>query len=352
MHETRTGFALAVVVFLLFAIGMASATGYTVVALESDMSVQGEEATEASTIARAGLQRYFGEHLGIPDDTTSYAIGNGTVYVSARMVAPVDTADGINMYLVTARAEVANLSGSQAPASATVQQFAKLHEEPIARVGAFTASYSSVQLRGITIMDGRDYSYGQCADSGGEDLYAVGHRGSVSLSSYFGNSPTIVGIPSNYYAFSDHAEVYDTAGVRWDILQDSDFPVDYHNVFPNFGALPSDEYPVVRVSGNLSPTSTHSGRGVLIVTGTLTFGNCCFSWDGIVMAGNIGNQSGFWGYGYIRGMLIGGLDGTRNSVNLNVLLGPRVYYDVCSALSASNALAYWEPLEDTFEEIQ
>lgn len=121
MQTSRAGFALAVVVFLLFAVGMASATGYAVVSLEADMSMQGEEATEAATIARAGLERYFGEHLGIPDDTTTYAIGNGTVYISARMVAPVDTADGINMYLVTARSEVANLSSAKAPATATMQ---------------------------------------------------------------------------------------------------------------------------------------------------------------------------------------------------------------------------------------
>ena len=41
-----------------------------------------------------------------------------------------------------------------------------------------------------------------------------------------------------------------------------------------------------------------------------------------------------------------------NSLTINTYLGPQVYYDVCSVLSASNALAWWESLPDTFEEIQ
>jgi len=352
MPPSRAGFALAVVVFLLFAIGVASATGYAVVSLEADMSVQGEEATEATTIARAGLQRYFGEHLGIPNDTTTYAIGNGTVYITARMVAPLDTVDGINLYVVTSRSEVANLSSAQAPATATVQQVARLHEEPIARVGALTGSYSSISLRGSMTLDGRDNSYGQCPDSGGEDLYGIGHRGSVTLSSFFGGSPAVNGSPSDYFGFTDHAEVYDTAGLRWDILQDPSFPVEYHNVIPDYGTLPPDAFPVVRVSGNLRPTSAHSGRGVLIVPGTLDLQTFGFFWEGIILAGNISSSSGFFGFSTIRGMLIGGLDGTSSSLDLQFFLGPTIEYDVCNALAASNALAYWEPLDNTLEEIQ
>ncbi|MDT8368861.1 MAG: hypothetical protein RQ745_06610 [Longimicrobiales bacterium] len=354
--QARAGFALAVVVFLLFAVAMASATGYTVVSIESAMAIQGEESAEAAQIARAGLERYFGEHLGIPDDTTTYAIGGGTVYITARRMAPVDTADGVWAYRVRARAEVSNLSSAVRPATATVQQIAWLHEEPVARTAAFTGSYSSISLQGWTTIEGDDNSFGQCADSGGEDIHGVGHRGSLVTAPHpdnpSGPTPDIEGGPDDEFDFGTHAAVVDSAAVRWDVLQDPSFPVDYHNTVPDFSSLPTDEFPIVRVSGNLTATSSWSGRGVLIIPGSLILGSCCLNWEGLILAGNIRSTSGFWGYFFLRGMIIAGLDGTQDVLSINTSVGPQVYYDVCSALAASNALAWWEPLPDTFEEIQ
>lgn len=352
MNSARSGFALAVVVFLLLAVAVASATGYTVVSIESAMAVRAEESVEAAQIARAGLERYFGEHLGIPDDTTVYAIGNGTVRVTARRIAPVDTADGVWAYRVRARAEVSNLSSASAPATSTAQQIAWLHEEPVARTAAFTGSYSSISLRGWTEIEGDDNSGGQCAESGDEDIYGVGHRGSVSTAPYSGVSPEIDGDPDSQFDFGTHAAVRDSAAIRWDILQDPAFPVDYHNTIPNFGSLPADEFPIVRVSGDLTATSAWSGRGVLIIPGSLILGSCCLNWEGMILAGNIKSTSGVWGYFFLRGMIIAGLDGTQETLAIDTFVGPHVFYDVCSVLAASNALAWWEPLPDTFEEIE
>lgn len=217
-------------------------------------------------------------------------------------------------------------------------------------MGAFTGSYSNIRLRGWMTIDGRDSSYGQCAESGGEDLYGIAHRGTVTLDPP--GPPSVIGAPTGYFGFADHAEAYDTTGLRWDILQDPNFPVDYHDVIPNFGTLPADEYPIVRVSGNLRPTAGHSGRGVLIVPGTLDLQTFGFYLEGIILAGDIASSSGVFGFSSIRGMLIGGLDGTSNSLDLRLVFGPSIAYDVCSTLAASNALAYWEPLENTLEDIQ
>jgi len=351
MKQERSGFALAVVVFLLFAIGMASATGYTVVALEADMSVQGEEVAEATTIARAGLERYFGEHIGVPRDTTAYAIGNGTVYISAKRTATVDEADGIYMYLVTARAEVANLSNGNAPAVATAQQFAMLHEEPIARTAALVGSYATVDLRGTVNVSGGDASGGWCTGST-ENTYGVAHRGALTTGCQSGNCASATGSPGAGVNLGTHAAVYDTAGIRWDILTDPTFPVDYVNTFPGWG-FGYEDFPVIRWEGNLNANSTHSGRGVLIVTGEFAIDFCCFQWEGIILAGDIDSSGASIDYMWLRGMLVGGLDGGGGTLLFrNAWLGPQIQYDQCSALYASNALAWWEPLDDTFEEVQ
>lgn len=344
----RAGFALAVVVFLLFAVVVASATGYAVVSLESDMSVQGGEATEAMQIAEAGIQRFFGEHLGLPVDTTVYAIGDGTAHITARRVAPVDSADGRWLWSVRSEGRVLKLRSATAPATAVVQQQAVLHEEPIARTGALIASYTSVDLEGSVVVRGDDVSGGGCPVSG-ENTFGIAGRGAVTTACKSGFiCPQLDGTPAQAVALGSHAAVIDTAGVRWDILTDPAFPVDHVNSIPGWVS----DWPVIRWEGDLTAGSSHSGRGVLIVTGEFALGGCCFTWDGIVLAGEIDSSASAVDAMFLWGMLVGGLNGGGGALLWDNLFGPRIYFDACSALSASNALAYFEPLADTFEEVR
>ncbi len=346
------GFALAVVVFLLFAIAMASATGYAVVSLEADMAVQDEERTEASRIARAGLERFFGEHLGLPDDTVTYAIGSGSAVITARRMAPVDAADGIYLYLVESEGQVTKLAGATSPASVKVRQYAQLHSEPIARTAAFVSSFASISLTGDIIVEGRDFSTGSACTIDGEDTNGIARRGTISTACKFSSwCPSVTGSPSANAVLSSHSEVYDTAGVRWDILTDATFPVDYDDEIPASWTLAADEYPVIRWNGNLAAASSHSGRGVLIVTGNLSISGWGFNWEGIILAGDVSNNSSTVALMTIQGMLVGGLNGSGGgSLSWNNFIGPRIYYDACHALGGSNALAYWDPLEGTFWE--
>ncbi|MCK5651961.1 MAG: hypothetical protein KAJ42_11310, partial [Gemmatimonadetes bacterium] len=73
----RGGFALGLVVLLLFAIGVAGAVGFQVVQVESHLSNQAREMNLALSVAEAGLQRFLGEHRGHPPDTTIYGINGG-----------------------------------------------------------------------------------------------------------------------------------------------------------------------------------------------------------------------------------------------------------------------------------
>lgn len=337
------GFALAFVVFTLFMIGILGSAGYSVIALEADMALQSDDALEAGAVAKAGLARYLGEHLGIPEDTTTYAIGGGTAIVTARRIAHADTAAAIDLYQIKSEGLVADPKFPNSPASRVVTQYAYLHTEPIARVAAAMLSYSSVTFNFFGTVWGYDGSVPGTCEHSGEDLYAVAHRGSLSVTDYFGWLPTVEGSPSRGINLNTHAAVYDSVGLRWDVLTDPDFPVDYEGTFPNFWALPADEFPVIRTAENFTANSSHSGRGVLIVPGRLTFSNG-FTWDGIVLAGELADIT--YQSFYIYGMLIAGLDNSDNTMYWRGY--PFIYYDACNAVDASNSLAYFEAIEGSW----
>lgn len=355
-REGRLGFVMALVVFLLFAVGIAAATGYAVVSLESAMAEQAGESAEALAAARAGLERFVGEHLGVPRDSTLYAVANGTAVVRARRLATLDESRGLDLYVIQSEGRVEDPVNPRSPARRLVTQHAQLQRKPVGRHAAALLSYGTVVATDWGQIRGVDHSTaGACMESGTEDLPGIVHRGTASVSppwdsvSLRGNRPapplspngSVVGRPVAVGAFPDHATLYNAVGLRWDVLTDPDFPVAFDGAVPDFGALASDEYPVVRYRGSLTANSSWSGRGVLIVTGTVTFGGG-FSWDGIVLAGDMADtDSLFW----IRGLLVAGLNGGRPTLRLDGF--PQIFYDVCSALRASASLAYLEPLSET-----
>lgn len=348
--DRPNGFALAMVVFVLFVIGMLGSTAYTVVSLEADLALQNDDATEAGAIARAGLKRYLAEHLGIPEqgDTTEYTIGRGTAKVSAYFMSEDVSDDTRHLYLVTSVGEVADPRYTE-PSSKAATQYAWLQTEPIMRDAAVMASYDTVRIEYWGVVDGNDYSGGSCSESG-EDVYGIAHRGQYQeFDPWCGGSGcvNVDGRPADEDSlWATHSGMEDRVRVRWDVLTDPDFPIEYDGVFPNFWQLPSDEYPVVRTSTNFTASSSISGgRGVLIVPGRLTISSG-FQWNGIVMAGEVADTS--WRWWRIFGMMIIGMNGSDGYVRWGGM--PLIYYDVCRAIDASNALSYFEPVEGSLWE--
>ena len=143
--------------------------------------------------------------------------------------------------------------------------------------------------------------------------------------------------------------MYDTVGIRWDILRDPSFPVDFDGNWPDFDELPEESFPIVRYNGNLTIWgSSYSGRGVLIVTGQLVM-VYDFEWDGIILAGRFYYTSGNSGnYPVVRGMLIGGM----NSSNPNSWhLAGQLLYHSCNVYKANKALSYLEVVDGTLFEV-
>jgi len=346
----RRGFALVMVVFLLFAVAVAGATGYQVVSSEFSMTRESRDGQEALAVARAGVNRFLAESVGTVGDTVVYAIGNGIATVTAKQVLRQDSLN--YLYYVKSVGEVEDIRTPLLPAKRTVATYVWHKMSPIKLKGAVWVSGGTTTLRNATScwwcpateVTGYDSAtVSDCSGGGTAGVRGVVKgSGSVNLS-----GGTLTGPAPTTVTYSGYQSMYDTVGIRWDALTSSSFPVDFDGSPPNWGSLPADSFPIVRRQGNLTMNSSWSGRGVLIVTGTLNFANYVpVSWDGIVLAGTLGSM-GSADFITLRGMLIGGL----NSANGNANVRGDLAYHSCNAYKANRALSYLQQEANTLFEV-
>jgi hypothetical protein len=354
------GFVMVMVILLLFTVAVAGATGYQLVALEAELAGGAEESQAALAAARAGLERFVGEHIGVPDDTTMYVIGGADVAVVARRIVGNDTVATPDLYLLKALAELADPQHPDAPARRTVQQYARLHKRPVNVIAALMTGTGTVTtndtIRGFDAA--ASGSRGQLLDKwtgdcgGGNPAPDV--HGLVALSIAGPGSVQPAGVVPRWQVASAAAAV-DTAGVRWSALQDPSFPVPFTGSWPDFGALPADSFPVVRMTGDLivGPGTVISGRGVLIVPGTFAAvgPGASFDWDGLVLAGAAQTPMvSLFATMRIDGALVVGLDGgAQGDLTTKGPLGlrSRVYHNSCYVAQANRVLAYFELVDGT-----
>ena len=122
---------LALVVLLLFGIGVAGAAGYQIVFNEALLSVHAKETQTALSIARAGLRSYIGKQIGVHQDIVTYSINGGDAVVTARLVAEID--DFETLYLLRSRrgvhrSDLHRIRG--APNGLSVRRQAESRDEP------------------------------------------------------------------------------------------------------------------------------------------------------------------------------------------------------------------------------
>ncbi|MDH5588799.1 MAG: hypothetical protein OEZ37_02010, partial [Gemmatimonadota bacterium] len=160
------------------------------------------------------------------------------------------------------------------------------------------------------------------------------------------NGGTLQGNPPSR-TYGSYQAMYDSVGLRWDILSDPRFPVEFDGTPPVWSSLPADSFPLVRFIGDLTATSAWSGRGALIVTGTI-FMETGFTWEGIILAGRMRDRNGQ--VPSVAGTVVAGL----NSVNPGVILnnGGSFAYHSCNVRKANKALAYLEMVEGTMVEVR
>jgi hypothetical protein len=343
LSPQRGGFVLVLVVLMLFAISVAGAAGYLVVSTELNMAKHAGQGAEALSVARAGLQRFVAEQLGVVGDSVSYAIGDGVALVTTRRVSRRDSITDV--YYIRSEGTLVDVFTPATPARRVVGAYAVHHRRPLRHHGAFMVSATETYARGAAgVISGNDASTDpSCPGSGTPPLYgpitgaiAGGATGALS-------GGILEGTPPGEAWGGGFAAAYDSVALRWDILSDPTFPVDFDGVLPDYGSIPSDSFPVVRVNGYFNPGSTWSGRGLLIVNGELDAASG-FVWEGIVLAGSVDDIH----EGQVRGMLVGGLDGP-NPYSTVYWEGTIRYYS-CLVNGANESLSYMELLDNTLFE--
>jgi hypothetical protein len=342
VHGSRDGFALLLVVAVLFAVGMAGAAGYQVVRVDADRALQVQESGRALTVARQGLERFLAEQGAGVADAAEYSLDGGIARIQARKLLE---GAGHPVYDVSSTGLFFDPRTPGAPpAVRVVRQQAELRPIPFVPLAALiTTGDLTYDNRGPVqgggggpfastkmYVSGYDAAYpAVCSASGAEGVPAALLAGAV----------TVLGEPDpetfKGIGVREVPGVTDPAaavGVPWSQLVDPSFPVD-HTTLPPSGSIAAGDYPVVRIEGDLKVNSSYRGRGALIVTGTFEPGGG-MEWEGIILAGQlpIVLDRSF----EVRGVLVAGLNGSQPELELRS--GGRVIYDSCHALAAASRI--------------
>jgi hypothetical protein len=123
-------------------------------------------------------------------------------------------------------------------------------------------------------------------------------------------------------------------------------------VTPNTGTIPTaaaayNNWPVLRINGNLVNGDNFTGRGVLIVTGNADLTN--ITWRGLVLVGGVSSVSG--SATRVYGTLITGLNVKLGMTVNQASVGNGnflVQYNSCDIASALNRLGGWQRIANTW----
>jgi len=336
----RGGFVLLLVVMMLFAISVTAATGYLVVNSEFAMARDADEGAEALSVARAGLHRFVAEQIGVVGDSVSYAVGGGVAMITTRKLAGQDSLT--DLYYLRSEGTVSSVFAPGSPARRIVGAYAWHHRRPLRHWAAAMIAANNVYAENSGgRIDGNDMNTAaDCPGGNATDIPGAIARTTTGQQS----GGVLAGNPAGRLFSGGFSQIYDSVGLRWDVLSDPTFPVDFEGTPPNWASLPSDSFPVSRVNGYFNPGSSWNGRGVLIVNGELD-ASSSFAWNGIVLAGSMDDIH----EGTIRGMLVAGLDGP-NPYSTVYWRGTIRYYS-CYVYEANESLSYLELLPDTEFEV-
>ena len=333
------GFVLAVVVFMLFSISIAAATGYILVSSEFSLSRHSGDGAQALVVARGGLERYVAESLGTLADTATYALGGGLATVTPRKVFEQDSVTEV--YYIRSEGTVDDIFQPGTPARRVVGAYATYRRRPLPHLAAVTLGADDVRFESGGQAHGQDYSLATDC-TGGAASTITGAIGRLSVNEA---SPSDVqGSPESRLWSGGWSQVRDSIRVRWDVLSDPELPVEFENTLPSFGSLPADSFPVIRYNlgaGHLN--AGFQGRGVLIVDGVFD-PTSSFVWDGIVIARDVDDYI----QGVIDGLLVGGLDGPNPYSTVYVQTDVKYYS--CNVYRANESLNDLELIPNTVHE--
>lgn len=301
------GAALMIVLVVLMGLTILGAAGLTVTSDDVRQSENIQASTEGFYAADAGLQRYLGDSND-GSSAVTYTIGSSTVTVTPTGLTTL--AGGQGMFRVRSVASLANPDGTTT--SRAVSALAVFKPATPVTVTAALASGSGLHKNGgsgeISGEDQASATDPKCPQLPGSDVAGV----TVPTDGYTQDGGGTVPDSIDYEPTSE--DVVNGTGVDWAELSETGGSPDYTvppDEWPDFDALPEDEWPVIFIDGNAEVAPERSGRGTIVVSENLAMSGS-FEWDGIILVGGYMTSNG---YQTVTGGMITGL---------NILLGETV----------------------------
>lgn len=347
----RRGATLPLSLLVIALLGFSVAVAYARLSSERRITGDAQAQVNAFAVAQSGLSRYLGSVTALPGaaaNVTYNDLPGGTAQVNVVRIrdSVITTKLFPAVYVVTSRGTnttARRYSSAAAPAERTVATYAVWTPTPFDVNGAFTS------LGAVRVM-GNSYEFSGVDRCGGAATVPglATPNGDVSQVQFPNN---LNGIPDN--TASDlgtpgtGGTAKDEVDIDWAaIVAGTAFPANY--VYPSWPAT-FTTWPVIRVNGDLADLPASGGKGILIVTGNMTWnGSPERTWEGLILVGGTLTANG---NGHIYGALVTGLNTkTGGTVGLNDLgNGTKEYvYDSCALARALGQIGSLERVRNAW----
>ena len=370
VHKPRRGMAMVLVLILVVVMSLGAMAAFVRASSELSTTSNMRAQADAWNVAYAGLERYLIQTTTTPTtfpNTAAYTLANGTAVVTLDRVRVAVSGNSATFVLRSVGTVVNRRTGATIPsASRTLSQMVQRQISTLDVDAAFVAlsgldkNGTSGTVSGIDECAAAPTLPGLAVPTGGYTPGSNSPQANNYIDGAPDNSPGYLGPP----AFGPvPGSANEQVRVDWESVLDGsslqpDFTIN-RRVSPATGAFPGSyaNWPVVRVTGNVTNGDNFTGRGILIVTGNADFSN--ITWDGVVLIGGEIAVSG--SATRVRGSLITGLNmkivplsqfpylpqtypGRSAVGNGNFL----VRYNSCSVASALNRYGGWLRLANTW----
>ena len=341
LNTERRGFALPVAVMVIAVLTIMIAGGFSLVSAERRSVADQKSQISAFRIAEQGLEMYLVRRdslglVGVPGakDSVRLTLDGGYADVSLTRIRPVQGSLA-GLYVVRSKGVETKGAYAGTPEGVrTVAQYVLWEPAPMQVLAGWTA-ISGLDKNGTA---GTLGGFDACGDSAAVAGVAVPVN-----PGYDGKTDAATGVPP-----------IDTITAN-DVKIDWDGIVNKNIIKPTIilpgGTWPQAQfdtdttfYPIIRVNGDFVMPS--SGRGMLIVTGSLTL-NGAVGWKGVLLVGNDIVSNGYNGIG---GATISGLNVKLGTyVQSSEANGTKSYnYNSCEVAKATTTAGALVTLKNTW----
>lgn len=356
-HSNRSGFALPMVILVMFVLVGALAAGFAMMSGERSADDATRQQQAATALSETGLQQGLRNRIGlglpavppagVESLRVSYADGYADI-ITTRMRAAVGTtvpalyvvrSRGVRTRASTARAGNAV---SMATAFATFAQMTMTVQSSMTGINGIDKAGNSGRISGVD----------QCPLAGGGTGNTLPAVAVPTFPGYDGHLDPLIGNPKVQTIGATPTAAAATVPFDWDaIVNGNAVTADYD--LPSSGAgFPTNQWfidnptrwPTIIVRNGPTPnveyTLTAFGRGLLIVFGDLRLSGNTAGWNGIILVGGRLRSNGT---NEVQGATITGLNVklgfTVTNNDVNDLNGTKEYlYNSCNVTSAMSSL--------------